>query len=84
VNPGNSYLHALIDKLPTEKTASRGRNLTIGSNPSYTSLPYSPSVFNSDSDLESDGDGYVNDGTILDLKKLMPLPQEFAGVKVGK
>jgi len=62
-----------------EKTASIGSDLTIRSNPSCTSLPCSPSVFISDSDSESDDDGYINEDTVLDLKKLMPLPQEFAG-----
>jgi len=67
----SAHVH-LIDAFPTEKTASIGSNVVISPNPSYMSLPRSPCLFISNSDSESDDDRY---DTILDLKKLMPLPQ---------
>ena len=67
------------DTLHVEKMATIGSNLTVGSNPSYMTISRSPSLFICDSDSESDDDGYVNDDTMFNLRKLMPSPLENAG-----
>ena len=58
-----------------DTTTTIGSNLTIDSNPGYLSLSHSPSLFICESDSESD-DGYVNDDTVQNLKKLMLSPEE--------